>query len=119
VLIGGFIVRIFPFALSLVLLLGVTSICKATCYTVHSPKGKVVYQSTTSPVDLSMSISQGLKNSYPDHSLVMSSNQDCHEVQASEGIYKQAEFGGRKNSKNQVSFEAGGRDLSNYFEHKE
>jgi hypothetical protein len=111
--------RTSAFVLLFVLLVSVNSICEATCYTVHSPKGKVVYQSTTSPVDLSTSISEGMKNAFPDHSLVMSSNQDCHEVQGGNGIQKSADFGGVKNSKNQVSFETGGRDLSNYFEHKE
>lgn len=42
----------------------------AYCFSVYTPQNQLVYQSTTTPIDLSRPISAGLSARYPNHHLV-------------------------------------------------
>jgi hypothetical protein len=111
--------RNFFFALSVLLVL-VPSQSQATCYTVHSPQGKVIYQSSVSPIDLSQSISAGMNASFPGHSLVTSSGMtNCHEIQTNTSAQKVASASGIKGSKKSEDGTVGSTDLSNFFETKD
>ena len=50
------------------------------CFTVLSPQGRVVHQSTASPLDLSDLISQELQDKYPNHHFVFGEDKQCRSV---------------------------------------
>ncbi len=57
-------------ALAAALVCSLPTLSLAYCFSVYSPQNQLVYQSTSTPVDLSRQISAGLRERYPNHHLV-------------------------------------------------
>jgi hypothetical protein len=66
-----------PRAILVLLLVGVSPLVFADCYSVIDPNGNVVYQAVDSPIDLSRPVSEGLAVSYPGHHLIIAATNFC------------------------------------------
>lgn len=64
-----------------VLVSALPSFASASCFSIYSRQDKLVYQSTVTPVDLALPLSQGLRPRFPNTSMVMDPNEtSCTEV---------------------------------------
>ena len=74
--------RILP-AFAAALISSLPALSHAYCFSVYTQRNQLVYQSTTTPVDLSRHISAGLDARYPNHHLVFVPDESrCPEVGA-------------------------------------
>lgn len=74
--------RILP-AIAAALISSLPALSHAYCFSVYTQRNQLVYQSTTTPVDLSRHISAGLDARYPNHHLVFVPDESrCTEVGA-------------------------------------
>lgn len=72
--------RILP-ALAAALIGSLPALSHAYCFSIYTQRNQLVYQSTTTPVDLSRHISVGLGVRYPNHHLVFVPDESrCTEI---------------------------------------
>jgi hypothetical protein len=68
-------------AFAALLLCSIPSLAFAFCFSIYSPKDQIVYRSTVVPIDLSMQITEGLMDRFPNHHLVfVPENSGCTEI---------------------------------------
>ena len=69
--------------LSLSLLLALPALAQANCYFIYTGQNQLVYQSTTSPIDLSKHIADAINARFPGDYLVMIPDESaCNEVRS-------------------------------------
>src|SRR4029077_1085620 len=49
------------------LLCVIPSLAFANCFSIYSPQGQLVYRTTVVPIDLSLQITEGLQDRFPNH----------------------------------------------------
>lgn len=67
-------------SLSLAALLTLPALANANCYSIYDAQNRLAFQSTVAPVDLSASISQGMRARFPGgHLTMIPDDSDCRE----------------------------------------